>query len=68
MLLVGLGGSLLTSYILDRTKKFKLITVINTVCFCIFYGLFTKFVSLGSVIKYWHFVVGFTITPGFWPK
>ena len=37
MFIIGFIGSILVGAVLDRTKKFKLITLINTVTFCVFY-------------------------------
>ena len=41
MLLAGFIASFITGYILDKTKKFKLITLVTTICCCGFYIVFT---------------------------
>ena len=51
MLVVGFVGSMVIGYILDVTKRYKLITVLNTSIFCISYILFTIFVSRGNGLK-----------------
>jgi len=45
--MVGFLGSIAVGAILDKTKKYKLITVVNTAIFCATYVAFTIVVSKG---------------------
>ena len=47
MLLVGFGGSTIVGIILDKTKMFKRITLLNTMIFSLIFLSFTYFVLKG---------------------
>ena len=56
MLLTGFVGSIIIGTILDKTKKYKLITVINTFILCAAYIAFTFCLSKigSSAHKVWY--------------